>query len=152
MATLVTPFDPFTTQYYQTMAATSTVGSAIRSGASYLSIAKDFWDVSRKLKSLIKLLDTVETADPKTLTKIVSDLAQLHKNVASLLVMPGIKRLMNRTLTAGSIISVQKGQEDLFDRIEHLAMSLDPEMLASCEEALREFQAGETVSLESLLK
>ncbi len=75
----------------------------------------------------------------------------LRKTVNRVLDLAGKRGLYNRSLISGSILTLQKRNEELLDVIERFELSLDPSLDLCLDQALEEYRRGETVAIESLL-
>jgi hypothetical protein len=143
-------FEPIVIDYHKIMLATTTAVAAVRRGAGVLALARDFWSVERRFKQFIALLNSLETAPEADVRELVSGLQGLHKQINRVLDLAAQRGLFNRTLTAHSLQSIKTTNIELKELIEDLELSLDPKLDGMVAEAVREFQDGETISLDTL--
>jgi len=146
-------FQPISIDYHEMMAKSLTIQRAVTAGGHYLThlgVAKDFWSLSRQFADLLSHLNQVRNAPEAELELLVAKLQGLHKSLGELVVLSESKGLLNRSLTAPSIRSVIAKNEEFLDLIDAFEASLTPSTKEDFEAALREYAAGETVSLESL--
>jgi hypothetical protein len=133
------------------MAATFTVGNAVKRSASILELAKDFWSLNRTFRSLLNDLE-METQIPKEYVSDLYDrLSDLHRTVNRTLDFARKRGFGNRTLINGSMNSLQSCNNRLEDFVERLALSMNKAVAAEAIEAMSEYERGETVSLDSLI-
>ena len=145
------PFQPVSIEYHEMMAKALTIRRSVISGANYLGIAKDFWSLSRLYASLLADLNKLTAFPNDDLAKILVRMRELHEGLVDLLIVSKKKGLLNRSLTATSIRSVMAKNEELQDLIVCFELSIEPETKEKLDAAFRDFQSGETVSLESLV-
>lgn len=154
MATMTIPlagFDPWCVDYHRTMAATLAACRAIKTGAMWITVAKDFWTVAKDFKALLLELDRVTEAPPSELQTAVSKLRELYRNVNRTIDIARRNGLHNRTLTSSSLRTVADCNTRLLDIIERFELSLNPATVEATRKALEEYERGETVSLNSLV-
>ncbi len=151
MSTAAMTFDPWCVQYTETLAAATTVGSAIRRRCSYVQLATDFWRVNRKFKSLLSTLDEAKMLPEDGAKELLARLRTLRATVNSVLDLAGKRGLCNRTIISGSILTLRKRNDELLDFVERLELSVDPAVYRCLDEALEEYRSGTAIPIESLL-
>jgi hypothetical protein len=161
MPMVATLFDPSMIGYHKAMAAALSVGGAIERGSSILPLAWDFWILARDFKAVLADVEWIEKALPKveSVDKSVAErikartplLAELHKTTQRMLAMASKRGIANRRLLSAAVQSIESCNEQLYDAIECLQLSLDPAISEAVREALGEYERGETVSLDSLV-
>lgn len=151
MSTASICFEPWCIEYHRTMAATLTVGQAVKRGAWILSIAKDFWEVARDLKSLIMALDDVPCANAQEVEYVLPMLNRLHGSINRIVDLTHKRGLSNRAVIGAQFQSIKRHNECLLDIIERLNLSLNHSVSADAKQAREEYDRNETVSLDSLV-
>jgi hypothetical protein len=156
MATMTIPlagFDPWCVDidYHRTMAATLTACRAVKNGAMWLTVAKDFWTVSKDFRTLLSELDRVVEAPHSDLQAAVLKLRELYKSANKTMDIARRHGLHNRTLTGASLRALADCNLRLLDIIERFELSLNPATVEATRKALEEYERGETVSMDSLV-
>jgi hypothetical protein len=144
------PFDTWCVDYHKTMAAAFTVGNAVRRSASILELAKDFWSLSRNLRTLLNDLETTAEIPCEHVRQLSDKLRELHTKLDETLELARKRGFTNRTLTSVSIEALRSSNARLQDYLERLELSLDPTSATDAAEALADYKRGDTVSLDSL--
>ncbi len=141
----------FDVDYHKTMAAVITTCKAVKNKAWTLSIAKDFWVISRDFKAILLQLDQLENVPVADIEHLLCKLESLHKTSNKTIDVATKAGLRNRTLTGGALQIFVGCNDRLSDVIERFKLSLNPAIADAVREAIREYEMGETVSLESLV-
>lgn len=148
---IAAPFEPWCVDYHKTMAAAFTVGNAIRKSASIFELTRDFWSCTRNFRSLMNDLEVLTEIPADLIAPLNGRLLELYRAVNRVLDVSHKKGLTNRTFINGSIQSLYACNARLQDYLERLDLSLNINLGRETEEALAEYERGETVSLDSLL-
>jgi hypothetical protein len=133
------------------MAATLTVGQAVKRGSWVISIAKDYWDVSRDFKAFVLELDNATITSIHELVFVLPLLNLLNSNINKLIDLTYKSGLSDRMLIGVQFRSIKRHNERLQDIIEHFQLSLDPSTPTDAKQAREEYDRNETVSLDSLV-
>lgn len=144
---------PVSIDYHEMMAKSLAIRQAVVAGNqffSYLAVARDFWSLSKKFSALLGHLDQLKIAPEEELAKMLVKLQELHNGIGELVLLAKSKGLLNRSLTAPAIRAVNQKNEDFLDLIDAFEVSLNASTRSNFENAFKELQAGETVSLKSL--
>jgi hypothetical protein len=151
MAMPINGMAPWCIDYHKTMAATIAACKAVKNSALWITIAKDFWQVSRDFKALLSELDRVTQVSPAELKIAIDKLVELYKTANGTIDVAYKHSLQNRTLTGASVRSLADCNVRLLEVIERFQLSLDPATSEATRKATEEYERGETVSLESLV-
>jgi hypothetical protein len=155
MSALATTFNPwvidFDVDYHKTMAAVISTCKAVKNRAWTLSIVKDFWVVCRDFKALLSQLDQLGNVSPSDIECLLPKLDNLYKTSNRAIDTATKAGLRNRTLTGSALQAFVNCNDRLLDVIERFRLSLNPAVSDAVREAIKEYEQGETVSLESLV-
>ena len=146
-------FQPVSIDYHEMMAKSITIQRAVVAGVrhlNFLSVAKDFWSLSGKFANLLAHANEVHQAPEAELSELLEKFKELHSGIDELVDLSRSRGLLNRSLTASSVRSIMSKNDQLLDLMDAWEVSLRAATKESFERAMREFEAGETVSLESL--
>lgn len=148
-------FDEWGLGFHSTMAAVERAGIAVQREATIFSIALDFWDLSKKYKSFLRLLHRAPRVIPgeycERFQATLKDMREVHRSCSDLIGKAARKGLTNRSLVNASIDSVQRQNDDLLDFIEVFEISLDSSTSDAIASTLCEHQRGESVEYQSVL-
>jgi len=155
MSTIATPLSAqyidFEVDYHKTMAAVLAACKAVSNHGWTLLLAKDIWKVSRDFRELLVLFERLRGISVAEINHILPKLQHLIITANRFVDTATKAGLSNRTLTAPSLISFIRYNDQLKDITERLALSMDPDVQESVREAIAEYERGETVSLDSLV-
>jgi len=152
MSAATITFEPWYIDYHKTMAATASVSRAIRRGTSILSLTKNLWVAARNFRGLVSKLEAIpELPNTSQFQDFLLQLMDLHKVTADLLNSASKHGYTNRTVTAGSLNWMAKCNEQLLDFVERCRLSHDPGLEGALLQAQKEYENGQTVSIDTLL-
>lgn len=134
------PFEPWCVDYHKLMAATAQAAQAVRKSASVFQMAVDLWAVDRKFKALLNDLSSVTTLPGDELEKVTCKLEELHSKIVSVIDLLGRRGYTNRTITAGSIRSIQKKTEELGEFIEGFRLAMNAQFQSDLTESWEEYR------------
>jgi len=141
----------FDVDYHKTMAAVISTCKAVKNRAWTLSIAKDFWVVSRDFRAVLLQLDQLQNVPAADIESLLPKLENLYRTSNKAIDTATKAGLRNRTLTSSALQTFTKCNDRLSDVIERFKLSLNPAIADAVREAIREYEQGETVSFESLV-
>jgi hypothetical protein len=141
--------------FHETMAALLRAQEAIRKQLGFWGIQNGLWKCTRDLKALNASLKLISELPDGCLTEdvIQSQIPQLRKllrSVEDLIDTAKRKGWMNRSLTAAPLGLIRSRGEYIFDYLETLEMSIDPEILKAIEDSRSEIERGEFEVMERL--
>lgn len=156
MSAAVVTLEQWSAGFHSTMAAAAKASIAIKRQATFLSIAKDFWDLSKTFKEFIRSLDppsgfTIASEEEDQFRVIIQGLRSVHTKTVDLLGLAARKGLSNRTFVSASISTVRKLNDEVLDIIESFELSLDASTSEAIAQAQAEQKRGETVDYRSVL-
>jgi hypothetical protein len=146
--------------YYSAMAGVSKgVESVKQKTRESLPLPMRFWLVERDLRSLVDLLKN--PAKAKNMSDSASeppvDIHTAVRNLESLVqkldgFYESCQKLgyTNRTLYAGSLVSIRRHAEFIGEVAEQIKLILDPQTEQAFEDAHQEYLRGESVGLEAI--
>src|SRR4051812_7582742 len=97
MSTMPMPFDQWSIEYHETMAAVAVVGTAVKRGVGTLGLVKSFSCVERKFRHLLNHLSKIRKFPPESLPNLTDRLLSLKQSVDEVLAMSAQKGLTNRS-------------------------------------------------------
>ena len=141
--------------FHETMAALLRAQEAVKQQLGFWGILNGLWKCSRDLKTLTASLKDMSELPDGCLTEefIQSQIPQLRKllrSIEELIDAAKRKGWMNRSLTASPLGLICSRGEYIFDYLETLEMSIDPEVLKAIHDGRSEIERGEMEALERL--
>jgi hypothetical protein len=141
--------------FHETMAALLRAHEAVKQQIGFWGILNGLRKCSRDLKTLNASLKDLSELPDGSLTEefIQSQIPQLRKllkSIEELIDTAKRKGWMNRSLTASQLGLICSRGEYIFDYLETLEMSIDPEVLKAINEGRSEIERGEMEVLERL--
>jgi hypothetical protein len=141
--------------FHETMAALLRAQDAVKQQIGFWGILNSLWKCSRDLKILNASLKDISELPDGCLTEefIQSQIRQLRnllKSIEELIDTAKRKGWMNRSLTASPLGLISSRGEYIFDYLETLEMSIDPDVLKAINDGRSEIERGEMEVLERL--
>lgn len=140
MSTTALPFEPWCADYHKVMAATAEVAQAVCKGASVLRLAKDLWVVDRRFGNLLKDFNQIDAVPIEELGKVADRLGELHSKIVYVIDSTNRRGYTNRTMTAGSIRSIELKNEELAELIDGFRLSMNPDFQKDLSESWEEYK------------
>ena len=152
--------DRWDAAFYSAMALVSKASEAVRSAHSTVAIPARLWVLERQLRAFSDALQVptnrlreaklgpIDIGEPGR--AFVERLYSLSNSAQSLYNTARSKGLTNRTLTAGSLNSINRVALAILNAAEFIDMASDPQTEESFRIAHEEFRRGECVGLEAI--
>lgn len=129
----------------------------IKQEATWLGIAFSLWTLTRDLRNLTRLQETVLEVPDGVITE--DQLKEYARHTGELLLaINGLidtakrRRLTNRSLTAGPLRTIGHLREEIAEHLDVIQISLDKDVEESIRQGRQDFSEGRGVPLDSLLQ
>jgi hypothetical protein len=148
--------DAWNAAFYAAMAAVAKAAEKVQEKSKSLSLPARLWKLDRDLRSFVgglyKPVSEISpgTSSPEAQREAADKLYQLHRSIEDMYSKMQRAGRTNQTLTGGSLRSIRKQGLDLEEIAESIHLSLDPKIHQLFDEARRERETDDTVTMESL--
>jgi hypothetical protein len=141
--------------FHETMATVLRAKEAVKRGIGFWGVVNGLWRASRDIKTLTAQMKAISELPDGILTEefIAGQIPQLQKLLASveeLVSTAKAHRLMNRTLTASPLHVIAAAGDGIFDYLDSLKMSIDPDIIHEIQAGKDQIQRGEFEEMERL--
>lgn len=127
-------------------------GARLASRRSRWSISFRLFKLQASLEMVIKNFITMRQCDPDSLMSILPSMKRVYEDAEQLLTGIEASDEMKSFFVRIAVKSRRKQNERFFDLIEQLQVSVDPQTRADLDAAIRDYERGETVDLDTLLR
>jgi hypothetical protein len=135
--------------YHEVMAKVSHMDVAA-GRLSYLQVSLNFWVLARQFAGMLREANGITVLPEAQVREFKRDFEKLHREMRRMIELGESIGLQKRWLSGRPLRALRVQNEELLDLIDAFEVSLDPDLDAKFEQAMKEMRAGETLPLESL--